>query len=101
MLAFVVLSTWNGIFQSLYVTVYSYPVGFSHHVISEWPVLITTSQEEAFPTSSVMRSVYFLLALAKSYVLKALVLLIAASYCLEEYLVHSKLLIGFVERIFE
>lgn len=94
-----VLSTWNDIFQSLYVTVYSYPAGFSHHVISEWPVLIATSQE-AFPTS-VMRSVYFLLALAKSYVLKALVLLIAASYCLEEYLVHSKILIGFVERIFE
>lgn len=72
------LSAWNGIFQSLYVTIHSYPAGFSQHVFFEWPVLIVTSKE-AFPTYSVIRSVYFLLALAKAYALKALVLLIAAS----------------------
>ena len=59
-----------------YVTIHSIPAGFSSHVILEWPVLITTSKE-AFPSYPVMRSVYILLALAKSHLLKAPVLLIA------------------------
>jgi len=74
----VVLSAWNAIFRSLYVTVRSDPAGFSSHVMSDRPGLITASQE-AFPNYSVMRSAYFLLALAKSYLLKALVSFIAVT----------------------